>query len=262
VRSSNIAIKEQLHLLGTIPQLWIFSAEAILGTAELLADEYKKAAKLISMALNPPKISLVSLQHCFHGFFGILNESHGIYPGHRLGFDASEPQITRGLGSFINPLTHGKLGEVRIKTFLLALLKGKTNAENLIASLQSSQSFSFTVEAEKLVPKANRRIDLFIAWNPCESGQFEYGVLIEAKFNHKVTTGQLPTYKQYAKTLFSKEENAALVLLTLDGSSSNKNKDWLPVQWLSLMSRWERMLDDTDKDFSYFRHFIWKKIGR
>lgn len=144
-----------------------------------------------------------------------------------------------------------------MKAFLLALLHGQEKYAVLIESLKIN-AHSFTVEAEKFVPKDKRRIDIFVAWNPQDKGKYEYGLIIEAKFGHKVTNGQLPTYRNYATNLIKKD--FALILLTLDGKPSIRNKSWYPVQWFTLMSRWERELNDNNMNFNYFKRFIWNKI--
>ncbi|BBL60824.1 hypothetical protein A1507_13035 [Methylomonas koyamae] len=253
---------DEINLLANpIPPFYVFSQQAVQDTAHLLLAEHKKAARRICESLKPIQLNRENLKSNFERFFGSLNQNHGIYPGHRLGFDATEPQITKGIASFLDPVTHGKKGEARLKAFLIALLNYSSKNRLLVSSLNETNARSFIVESEKFVPKANRRIDLFIAWNPIDSHKYEYGVLIEAKFGHKVTAGQLLTYRQYAKAVFENIDNSALILLTLNGKRSKKNKDWQAVQWLTFMSRWERILDDTDIDFAQFRRFIWKKLG-
>jgi hypothetical protein len=238
---------------------FLFSAEAIKHTAFLLLEEHKKAVIRICEKLKPKQQTKEELKHCFYSFFGELNQQHGLYPGHKLGFDATEPQITTGIAALLDPTKQGKTGEVRLQAFLYALLEGRSKNVELLASLK--EAHSFTVQAEKPVPNSNRRIDLFIGWNPIDSKRFQYGLIIEAKFGHKVTKGQLPTYKNYAKKILANTEKSPFFLLTVTGESARKNPDWQPVQWLTLMSRWERQLKDPDTDFTQFRRFIWKKLG-
>ena len=257
------AMRNEIFLIANhANQPFLFSKEAVQRTAFLLLEEHKKAVLLICSAFKPKQITKEELKSCFYGFFGELNQKHGLYPGHKLGFDATEPQITKGIAKFLDPANHGKIGETRLKAFLLALLEGRSKNESLKASLE--QAHSFSIQAEKPIPNNNRRIDIFIGWNPLDSKEteyFEHGLIIEAKFGHKITAGQLPDYKQHAKKILANVENTALFLLTLSGTASVRNKDWQPVQWLTLMSRWERSLNDDDVDFTQFRRFIWKKIG-
>lgn len=251
-------INDEVELIVThLKPPFFFSGEAVHKTAFSLLKKHEKAINLITKGFSLKPKTYTEIQECFHGFFGKLDEQHGIYPKNRLGFIATEPQITKGIVDFINPSKYGEKGESRLKTFLLALLHGQEKYVTLVNSLESG-AHSFVVEAEKFVPKDKRRIDIFVAWNPQEKGKYEYGLIIEAKFGHKVTTGQLPTYRNYAQNLI--KNDFALVLLTLDGEQSTRNKSWHPVQWFTLMSRWERELDDNNMNFNYFKRFIWNKI--
>jgi PD-(D/E)XK nuclease superfamily len=240
---------------------FLFSKEAVQHCAFLLLKEHKKAVLRICEAFKPKKLTKGDLKSCFYGFFGELGSRHGLYPGRRIGFNAYERQITEGIVKFLDSANHGDIAETRLKGFLLALLEGRSQNERLISSLKDA--YSFSVQAEKLIPSTKRRIDIFIGWNPnpFNSKKFEYGLIIEAKFEHKVTRGTLPDYRQHARVIFESPDNTALILLTLEGFRSPKNRDWQPVQWLTLMSRWERNLNDDDTDFTQFRRFIWKKIG-
>lgn len=241
----------------------VFRIYEIESAYELLSDDLIKAAIRICKVPKPIQLPKGGLEHCFHSFFGRLDQNHGIYPGHKLGFNAHEPQITKGIASFLDPVTHGKQGEIRLKAFLRALLEGRSEKDALVTSLESEKPFSFTIKAEKEVKiekSKSRFIDLFIGWNPLNPNhdpvKYKYGVLIEAKIKSEVSNDQLPSYAEHATEVF---ENKALYLLTLNGESRHEN--WQPVGWLILMSRWERRLNDVDADFTQFRRFIWKELG-
>lgn len=239
-----------------LKQSFFFSKDAVEKTADSLLAEHKKAVHLVLKGFTLKPKTKAELANCFYGFFGELGDRHGIYPKNRLGFSATEPQITSGIVHFINPKNYGEAGESRLKTFLHALLYKQSKYAVLIDSLENAHSF--TIEAEKFVRKDGRRIDIFIGWNPQGKDKYEYGLIVEAKFGHKVTIGQLSSYRKYAKNLINNE--IALILLTLNGKPSNRNKEWHPVQWFTLMSRWERNLNDSDTDFKNFRRFVWNKI--
>ena len=243
------------------PESFEFSSDAIQSTTFLLLGKLKKATILVGETLKPIKLTKEDLERCFYGFFGRLDQFHGIYPGHKLGFDAYEPQITKGIASFIDPSKYGKKGEDRLRAFILAIIECSSKNEALITSLKSGEAYSFTVMAEKLGSISKRPIDLFIGWNLIGSVSYEYGLFIEAKFKHKVTPGQLSAYRKDSMKVIANNKNSALCLLTLSGKPYPKNLDWQPVKWLTLMSRWERNLNDVDTDFTQFKRFIWKKIG-
>ena len=253
-------INDAVELIGThLKKPLFFSKDAIEKTAFSLLEEHKKTVHLVSKYFTLKPKTKAELVNCFHGFFGDLDNQHGIYPKNRLGFSATEPQITSGIVHFINPKNYGEAGESRLKVFLQALLDGQPKYTTLVESLKKGHSF--TVEAEKSVPKDGRRIDIFIGWNPQGEDKYQYGLIVEAKFGHKVTIGQLSSYRKYAKNLINND--IALILLTLNGNPSNRNKEWHPVQWFTLMSRWERKLcklNNSDTDFNNFRRFVWNKI--
>ena len=117
---------------------------------------------------------------------------------------------------------------------------------------------NLAVEAE-VETKDNKRMDILISWT--SPGKY-HGVVIEAKFDHKVTPGQLSAYKKYC----SKEkgiEKPELILLTNEGNQYSKHKDWRPLSWLSLLTRLEKALDGQECDdyiFTCFRAMAWNKI--
>ena len=237
---------------------YLFSAEAIRKTAYLLLAEHKKAALIISSGFKNPSLSHDYIQLAFYNFFGSLNDYHGISSGRMLGFNPTEPQITKGLAKFLQPTNTSNTGKARLKSFLLALLKrGSVTNQQLIKSLESDKVCSLIVSEEVQV-KNGKRIDLLITWNPLAKNTFEYGVIIETKFGHQVTAGQLPIYRSHAQKII---KNKALILLTLDGKPSRNNREWQPMQWFTFMARWEKSLDDKDIDFTAFRRFIWQKMS-
>jgi hypothetical protein len=260
-------INDAVELVVThLKQPFLFSKDAVEKTTFSLLEEHKKAVRLILNGFTLTSKTKANFQDCFHGFFGNLDNQHGIYPKNKLGFSATEPQITKGIVHFINPDNYGKTGVLRLKTFLHALLYKQSKYDVLIKSLEDAHSF--TVEAEKSV-KNGKRIDIFVGWNPQGKDKYKYGLIIEAKFGHKVTIGQLSSYREYAKKLINNDNDndndndIALILLTLNGKPSNRNKEWHPVQWFTLMSRWERKLcklNNCDTDFNNFRRFVWNKI--
>jgi len=253
-------INDAVELIGThLKKPLFFSKDAIEKTTLSLLEEHKKAVRLVLNGFTLKSKTKSNFENCFHGIFGNLDNRHGIYPKNRLGFSATEPQITKGIVHFIDPKNYGKTGALRLKAFLHALLYKQSKYEVLIKSLEDAHSF--TVQAEKSI-KNGKRIDIFVGWNPQGKDKYEYGLIVEAKFDYKVSDGQLRYYQDYSKT---KIENCALILLTLDGKPSKEKKDakWNPVQWFKLMSRWERKLcklNNSATDFNNFRRFVWNKI--
>lgn len=94
----------------------------------------------------------------------------------------TEPQITKGFAHFLNA-SDRKTRTGRIRALLRALGSRPGNKE------RSLREASVTPEA----PANERRIDLLIEWTDA-SGRGR-GAIIEAKFGHHVTPGQLPGYR-------------------------------------------------------------------
>ena len=257
-----------------------FFPDSVDRVAEILYKLGKRAASAVSKDLQI-MVDALSSRACdaftadMESVFGRLGPYHGLNRSHSLGFNAHEPQITCGLAHFLLQDGRNLRSADRIRGFVLAILEHcpesfvidssngaakRVRLEQMIESAKTASLRSFSVQPEVVVEKQKRRIDLLITWPSLENSSADnrcFGLVIEAKFGHKVTTGQLSTYKRYATKNFAA---SVLVLLTCEGESSNRNKDWLPVSWWTLMCRWERMLDDADPAFSCFRQLIWSKL--
>ena len=96
----------------------------------------------------------------------------------------TEPQVTKAIAYFLHsedPVTRG--GRIRA---LLAALGSRT--EDVVGQARA------TAEA----PVADKRsIDLLVEWQ--DDRGFDRGAVIEAKFGHDVTKGQLPAYRRHLR---------------------------------------------------------------
>ena len=169
-----------------------------------------------------------------------------------------ERQVTEGLAQCLN--SGDKIQKYKkVLCFLKALRVSEDFVEKKFIKIADQKNCNLLVEYE-VETKDHKRIDILISWT---SSDKYYGVAIEAKFDHKVTAGQLPAYKKYC----SKEkgiEKPELILLTKEGYQDSKHKDWRPLSWLSLLIRLEKLLDERECDdyiFTCFRSMIWGKIG-
>ena len=105
-------INDAVELVVThLKQPFFFSKDAVEKTTLSLLEEHEKAVRLVSKYFTLKPKTKVELVNCFHGFFGNLDNQHGIYPKNRLGFSATEPQITSGIVHFINPKNYGEAAE-------------------------------------------------------------------------------------------------------------------------------------------------------
>ena len=217
--------------------------------------DIKYSSRVISQ--NFPIRSINKLGQVDQLLGGISDSNHGLSSLDKLYIpNLNERQVTDGLALCLN--TNDKNCTFRR---VLTLLKALPISKDFITVFEEITDLDeSTIKVESEVPtKENKRIDILISW---ESSNKPYGIAIEAKFGHKVTTGQLPTYKNLCKERF--EDRYNLVLLTNEGYYNKKNIDWRPLSWLNFLIRLEKGLAKSDCDdnrFSCFRAMLWKKIG-
>ena len=113
-----------------------------------------------------------------------------------------------------------------------------------------------------------KRIDVVIRWRSAEGKQCL--AVLECKFGHHISKGQLPSYQRYVQAQAGDEHYRFLVLSRLDNKSKkfirhHRNRElWRLVNWERLLQRWESYLSDSDEpinleDFARFRHTLWQK---
>ena len=214
-----------------------FSADAVTRASELCLDASRQAVIKICEKLTYKECTKNEIKELYDSFFGELNSFHPFRYANQIGFDATEVQITKGIVYFIDPATQGEKGTNRLKEFLRALLDNHPKNNGLLESLRSAESYGFQVKAE--FPTRSKRADIFLSW---KNGDELFGVIVEAKFGHQVTTGQLPTYREFIRKNVNPTNNYALILLTYTGEKDTRNQEWQPKSWVVLMTHWERNL--------------------
>lgn len=186
-----------------------------------------------------------------HYFFSAspIRDILALHAGHMLGRPVpdwgimlTEPQATKGLAH----LVQGR--ERRIRGLLKGLGIAATDDEIRMA----------TVEAE-----TSERIDLLIRLGA-------RAFIIEAKFGHKVTKGQLA---RYSKALRGRKraKGDCDILLLIDPANApdlhhKQRQRWRSSSWVELLLGFERELanapsESDDDDFRLFRRLIWHRIG-
>ncbi len=234
-----------------------FSEEAINYFISRELDSTRKSIRQINSQFKLRDLNQNIIQK-FEALFGHLNSYHPFHYQRNLGFSATEQQITKGISYFIDPSVQGEMGMKRLVAWVQSILASHAHGNLILQSLKSKNMHSLAVYAEYPVP-GQGRADLLIRWS--NSGN-NFVVIVEAKFDHHVTTGQLSVYRKQLKKLVSEPQYGALVLLTKSGDKAPlNNKDWHPKAWFTVMSSWECLLnDDKDLGFSLFRQFIWSKL--
>lgn len=155
----------------------------------------------------------------------------------------TEPQATRGLAHCI--MAHHR--SARIVAFLAGLG---------IDASHDELSGAFVVAEEA-------RVDLLAIWD-----EGRRGAMVEAKFGHKVTKGQLSAYGKYVRRTYRDVVAPARIVLKLDAGEyvpfkGTQSTKWNVLSWAEFMLRMERALNDDadDDDFRLFRRLVWHRIG-
>ena len=186
------------------------------------------------------------------GVFGEFRADHsfGVAPidwGFRLG----EAQATKALKHFLDK-GPPDLRACRIKAFLTAL-----GSENL-PDCSLLKRASVHAEAD--------RIDLEIHL-PVENSPKLRPVIIEAKFGHRITEGQLSWYRQRRAGREFDRDCADYVILGLTESAGKGRKGrqvdlWRLVTWRDLWLRFEKLRPSgDDPHLPLFLHTLWRRIG-
>ena len=178
----------------------------------------------------------------------------------------TEPQATKTFAEFLNADAHAVRRTRRIQAFLQALSSGREMSNMVLHEAH--------VSAEAAAGKG-KRIDLLLGWK--DAAGFDRGAVVEAKFGHGITPGQLPTYKQhlrksierrYRKSLSAAPEAPLLYVVSSrrrphDEKKLKQNEGWRWISWRSLLIAFERVLepDDDDDDFRQFRRTLWDRAG-
>ena len=174
----------------------------------------------------------------------------------------TEPQVTKALAYFLHsedPITR----EGRIRALLSAL---GSRTEELV------RKAGITAEASVA---GKRSIDLLVEWQ--DSQGFDRAAVIEAKFGHDVTKGQLRTYRRHLRRVERRyrqveydggPEPELLFVVSpsyrkSDARALARNRYWRWKSWRSLLLAYDRFLDPQhdDEDFRRFRRTLWDRAG-
>ena len=204
-------------------------------------------------------------RQAMEGVFG-FHHAHHFFHAAPLGWvnrvRLREPQVTKAIAYFLHsedPVTR----EGRIRALLAAL---GSRTEEVVGKARA------TAEA----PVADKRsIDLLVEWQ--DDRGFDRGAVIEAKFGHDVTKGQLRTYRRHLRRVERHYRRAQhedgpepelLFVVSPDYRKSDaralaRNKCWRWKSWRSLLLAYDWFLDPQHDDgaFRQFRHTLWDRAG-
>ena len=177
----------------------------------------------------------------------------------------TERQVTKAIAHFLNSEDHvSRWG--RIRALLAALGCRPDGMEGAPGKVRA------TAEASAA---GNRSIDLLVEW---QDGQgFDRAAVIEAKFGHDVTKGQLKTYRRHLLRIERRyredghiDELEPPLLFVVspsyrrsDARALAKNRDWRWKSWRSLLLAYDRFLEPQHDDdaFRQFRRTLWDRAG-
>lgn len=227
-----------------------FNTEVLYGYfAWSCGPQLKAANRLAPLAQQVRRpIPLTNLE----GVFGRFCAHHSFRaPVLNWRIKLTEPVVTRTLANLLNA-GFGDVRAKRIQAFLMAL---KTPDLPDIKELENC-----VIQAEK------NRIDLEI-WIPLRSGRYR-PVIIEAKFGHKLTVGQLANYlRERNNDCRLDMTNKHCVILGLcptatKGLRGPQVNIWEFVAWRDLWLRFEKERPpEDDPNLTIFLHMLWHRIG-
>lgn len=176
----------------------------------------------------------------------------------------TEPQATRAFADFLNA-EGPTVRSGRIQAFLRALGSGPRQSDVVFEEPSA--------EAEASAGD-QRRIDLLLSWR--DAAGLARGAVVEAKFGHHLTKGQLKEYQKFLlgresrfrKSRLAADERPLLFVVSSrrrahDDRELARNRDWRWISWRSLLLAFDRTLvsDHDDEDFRQFRRTLWDRAG-
>ena len=265
--AGSVAYAVRYRKLDLAPPCWVQGRDALCRFSGTLSG-----ASALARAIREHLLPLRQLRdwgqarQAMEVAFGFDHSHHFFHaaPGWVASVNYTEPQTTKLIAQFLNSENHVTRAR-RIRALLIAL-GGRPN--EIGAVLGEAQ-----ITAEAPVAGKRRRIDLLVEWQDGEG--FDRGAVIEAKFGHDVTTGQLREYRVHLKDNIEKQYRQTehvggpkpLLLFVVspsyrkDDSALNRNKDWRWKSWRSLLLAYDRFLDPQydDDEFRQFRRTLWER---
>ncbi|AKJ95332.1 hypothetical protein TVD_08145 [Thioalkalivibrio versutus] len=209
--------------------------------------------------------SLTSLIGMRPGSIG--KDTHGLlFQGAAYLQSPTEPQVTKALAAALDAPKDPEQRRERILNFLTALGTPQVVQEGLFCELAAQyprivaeQETRHDIEGGTDGRLKKGALDL-VLWGPKRNDSTPM-VVIEAKFGHQVTEGQLENYARWIERNWASGGNVDRVILSVDGGrkARNRHADWRNVSWFSLMRKWEELSLESCPSLRLVKSIIWEK---
>lgn len=238
------AVRPWNHLPSQF-QRTVFDPECLVGYEAVTRSRLLEALRTQSTLTQPRKVEVQA--EALESVFGRFTEGHAFLAlNPDWGFRLHEPQATSGLAHLLNRGI-GKPRVLRIRAFLEALGIPELPDDKTLQKAQVHSEVS--------------RIDLEVRFPTINGGK--RAVLVEAKFGHKLTPGQLRKYRR--ERLTYDRLDYRIVGLTPAAGEGRKGKQtqlWRVVLWRDLWRRFEqRRPYEEDGQLASFMAWLWARIG-
>ncbi len=231
-----------------------FALDGLLLVARRSGNAVLRSIRATDFARSAPVADPSSI----HRLFQFDEADHAFDEPAHVWANFREPQLTAGLAHFLGR-GPSAVSRERIRSFLVAALRcaGRQSLSERIAVCGIATGEAVAEEA---------RVDLIVQVVTTDGDTV--GVVIEAKFGHHLTRGQLPAARRHAATRGLADDNTAFLVVLPDtedvGSavfSKPGNRRWQAVSWWNLLTRVEASLGaaEDDRSFRAFRHTIWRQ---
>lgn len=254
-------------ICGVSPPDW--SPAWLLRLNDTLASSLRKAIRPDALGGAPIPVWQQSRKSLTDVFGHIDSPNHLLnVPDWNWGIRLTEPQVTKGWQHFLSPAAVGHdLAAKRVAVFYEAIC---------IASKRQPTGISISdlsVEAEHSLQIGGRRkaIDLLFRWKEQSASEQNCAIVVELKFGHVLTTGQLPSYKKYVAQQFIKGDGArhksGFFVLSprtrrRDQNKLRRNTDWSVAYWPAFLRAFEKIYTARDlpydNAFNMFRRAVWQ----
>ena len=249
--SSELSSEDLLSLSDLAQRDWGRGRKALSFLSRTISTDFARAvSNEFPWFANPPcwKPGLNAMERVFG--FGLSH--HHLFHADPLDWlQMTEPQATAGLAWFLNA-ENRTVRNGRIRTMLRALDRNGIDSNGDIRDANATNEAPTT---------KGRRIDLLLTWQNASGDRC--GAVIEAKFDHGITRGQLKAYQKHLKEIDRGGSGKPMLFVVSPRRSDKIEKKWRWISWRSLLLAFDRTLaHEHDEDaFRQFRRTLWDRAA-